>query len=136
MTFTVDDTGVAVLAPAYGEGEGLPAYEHVIERLRSLAGRAEPWHIALLDAIGRWSLPHEELWGRDWRYVIGGEALDWLTLAHRLCLSIPDAVPSDELETLLFHGRLPEGHRPGTVPSAHRAVPLHRPPEFLVRRGG
>ncbi|MDE0363358.1 MAG: hypothetical protein OXU28_10160 [Chloroflexota bacterium] len=108
MTFTVDDTGVAVLAPVYGEGEGLPAYEPVIERLRSRAGIAEPWHIALLDAIGRWSLPHEQLWGRDWRYVIGGEALDWLTLAHRLCLSIPDAVPPEELEALLFYGHLPE----------------------------
>ena len=61
MTFTVDDTGVAVISPAYGDGESLPAYEHVIERLRSRAGHAEPWHIALLDAIGRWSLTHEEL---------------------------------------------------------------------------
>ncbi len=108
MTFTVDDTGVAVILPAQNEGGELPEYDHVIERLRSRAGRAEPWHIALLDAIGRWSLSHEELWGRSWRYVIGGEALDWLTLAHRLCLSIPDAVPPDELEALLFYGRLPE----------------------------
>ena len=108
MTFTVGDTGVAVIASAPGGAAGLPEYEHVIERLRSRAGRVEPWHIALLDAIGRWSLPHEELWGRHWRYVIGGEALDWLTLAHRLCLAIPDAVPPDDLETLLFYGRLPE----------------------------
>ena len=108
MTFTVDDTGVAVIATAQSESGGLPEHDHVVARLRSRAGHTEPWHIALLDAIGRWSLPHEELWGRSWRYVIGGEALDWLTLAHRLCLSIPDAVPSDELEALLFYGRLPE----------------------------
>ena len=108
MTFTVDDTGVAVISPAHGEADSLPAYDHVIERLRSRAGLTEPWHIALLDAIGHWSLPHEELWGRSWRYVIGGEALDWLTLAHRLCLAIPDAVPPDEMEALLFYGHLPE----------------------------
>ena len=108
MTFTVDDAGVAVIAPAHGEDGALPVHDQVIERLRSRAGRTEPWYIALLDTIGRWSLPHEDIWGRHWRYVIGGEALDWLTLAHRLCLAIPDAVPPDELETLLFYGRLPE----------------------------
>ena len=108
MTFTVDDTGVTVVSPALGEGGALPEHGHVIERLRSRAGRTDPWHIALLDAIGRWSLPHEDLWGRRWHYVIGGEALDWITLAHRLCLSIPDAVPPEELEPLLFYGRLPE----------------------------
>ena len=108
MTFSVDDTGVTVISPAYGEAGALPDYDHVIERLRSRAGRTEPWHIALLDAMGRWSLSHEDLWGRRWHYVIGGEALDWLTLAHRLCLSIPDAVPPVELESLLLYGRLPE----------------------------
>ncbi len=108
MTFTLEETGVTIISPAAGEGGALLADDHVIERLRSRAGLVEPWHIALLDAIGRWSLPNEELWGRNWRYVIGGEALDWITLAHRLCLSIPDVVPPDELETLLFYGRLPE----------------------------
>ncbi len=112
MTFAVDNTGITVISLVDGEAGNLPAYEHVVERLRSRAGRTEPWHIALLDAIGRWSLPCEDLWGRRWHYVIGGEALDWLTLAHRLCLSIPDAVPSAELESLLFYGRLPEDISP------------------------
>ena len=108
MTFTVDHAGVAIISSEQGEPGALPAYDHVIERLRSRAGRAEPWYIALLDAIAHWSLPCEEVWGRRWHYVIGGEALDWVTLAHRLCLDIPDAVPPDELESLLFFGRLPE----------------------------
>lgn len=107
MTFTVDDTGVTVLSPELGEPETLPAFDDVIDRLRSCAGRTEPWHTALLGAIGQWSLTQEEFAGRRWRYVIGGEALDWLTLAHRLCLSIPDAVPPAELDALLFYGRLP-----------------------------
>lgn len=108
MTFAVDDSGVIILSSEPGEAGSLPAYDHVIDRLRSRAGRTEPWHIALLEAIGDWNLPHEEFSGQRWRYVIGGEALDWLTLAHRLCLSIPDAVPPDELDALLFYGRLPQ----------------------------
>ena len=90
--------------------ETLPARGHdeIIMRLRMRAGREEPWHVALLHAIGQWSRPNEHVHGRYWHYVIGGEALDWLTLAQRLCLEIPDAMPSRELEALLCHGQLPE----------------------------
>lgn len=80
----------------------------VIAELRHRAGKDESWHIALLQAMGQWSLTHESVAGRDWRYVIGGEALDGLTLAQRLCLEIPEAIPPFELESLLFHGRWPE----------------------------
>lgn len=80
----------------------------VIAELRHRAGKDESWHIALLQAMGQWSLTHESVAWRDWHYVIGGEALDGLTLAQRLCLEIPDAIPPFELESLLFHGRWPE----------------------------
>ncbi len=76
--------------------------------LRQRAGKEESWHVALLQAMGQWSLTHENVAGRDWQYVIGGEALDGLTLAQRLCLEIPDVVPSFELESLLFRGQWPE----------------------------
>lgn len=108
MTGTVDEIGLAaVVVPEAGDYESLPDGADVIAQLRARAGRAEPWHVALLRAIGRWNLPYEELAGRQWSYVIGGEALDWLTLAQRLCLEIPDVAPQDELEALLFRGRLP-----------------------------
>ena len=84
----------------------------IIAELRARAGRVEPWHIALLRAVGRWKLPAEYAAGRYWQYVIGGEALDWLTLAQRLCLEIPDRTPQWELEALLFRGRLPESISP------------------------
>ena len=108
MTAVVDEIGfgLAVLGP--GESEALPAGQSAIEQLQAHAGRTEAWHTAVLRAIGRWDLPSEQLSGRRWHYVIGGEALDWLTLAQRLCLAIPDVVPPDELDALLFHGRLPE----------------------------
>lgn len=80
----------------------------IIFRLRQRAGKEESWHVALLQAMGQWSLTRENVAGREWQYVIGGEALDGLTLAQRLCLEIPDVVPSFELESLLFRGQWPE----------------------------
>ena len=79
----------------------------VIAQLRRRAGWEESWHVALLQAMGQWSLTRECVAGRDWQYVIGGEALDGLTLAQRLCLEIPDVVPQFELESLLFRGQWP-----------------------------
>ncbi len=102
--------GVAPTEFVSGDYElaGFPHHEVVIEELRRSAGQTQPWHLALLGAISKWDLVHERTPDRHWRYVIGGEALDWLTLAQRLCLEIPDVVPSDELEALLFRGQLPQ----------------------------
>ena len=80
----------------------------LIDQLRQQAGLAESWHVALLQTMSQWSLTRERAAGRDWQYVIGGEALDGLTLAQRLCLEIADAVPQFELESLLFRGQWPE----------------------------
>ena len=89
-----------------------PFHAEVVARLRARAGSEESWHIALLQAMGQWSLTSEYVAGSTWRYVIGGEALDGLTLAQRLCLEIPDAVPQFELESLLFRGQWPETMSP------------------------
>ena len=95
-------------ATIVGIGPTLDAFHAgIIARLRSAAEREEPWHVALLQAMGQWRLPRERIGDRDWQYVIGGEALDGLTLAQRLCAEIPDVVPPLELEALLFRGRWP-----------------------------
>ncbi len=65
------------------------------------------WFLALMEAIAGWRLPEEQVGERTFRYLVGGEAFDWLLLAERLCLEIADLVPQDELEALLFHGHLP-----------------------------
>jgi hypothetical protein len=79
----------------------------VQEMRRAIQTGQKPWHVALLEAIARWRLPEEEVAGRTYRYLVGGEAFDWLLLAERLCLEIADLVPQDELEALLFRGCLP-----------------------------
>jgi hypothetical protein len=69
------------------------------------------WPLALVQAAGRWELPCEVVDGDELTYFIGGEAFDWLLLAERLLRGLerelPGAVPTEELEHLLFRGELP-----------------------------
>ncbi len=79
----------------------------IIDDLREDVEAGFPWYRALLDAIARWPLPQELVGGRYYRYLIGGEAFDWLTLAERLLNEIAPLVPEAEQMALLFHGRPP-----------------------------
>ena len=83
-TVVEHDAAVSVIAGP-DAAQQFPATQGVVERLQARAERVEPWHIAVLRAIGEWELPDEVMSGRRWHYIIGGEALDWLTLAERLC---------------------------------------------------
>jgi hypothetical protein len=65
------------------------------------------WYIALLEAIALWSSAEEIHDGRNYRYLIAGEALDWLLLAERLCSAVDGRLPDDEKTSLLFQGRPP-----------------------------
>jgi hypothetical protein len=81
-----------------------------IEAIRHLeqtitAGRH--WYLALLEAIRLWNKSEETHNGRHYRYLIAGEALDWLLLAERLCEAVDDLVPEEEKLTLLFQSRPP-----------------------------
>jgi hypothetical protein len=75
--------------------------------MRASIEDGEHWFLALLTAVRNWPLPLEEVDGRDFRYLVGGEAFDWLLLAERLCDEIPDLVSEEDVEALLFDGRLP-----------------------------
>ena len=94
-------------APPAEERPGLPAPEETLFRLRQdiLGGRH--WFDAMLEAIGRWRVPDETVGERHFRYLVGGEAFDWLLLAERLTQEIRDMVPAKEADALLFHGRWP-----------------------------
>ena len=88
------------------------------------------WGDALVTAIGQWPTPAEVVDGVELRYLIAGEAFDWLLLAERLLrpleADLPGAVPREAKERLLFRGELPEGvtaerFREGLGPDKYRA---------------
>lgn len=85
-----------------------PEATHIIAAMRATVEAGDtPWFLALAGAIRAWPLPEETIGGRTYRYLIAGEAFDWLLLAERLCDEIADLIPEDEGEGLLFHGRPP-----------------------------
>ena len=82
-----------------------PAEIIAVMRGEVLAG--EPWYPALLRAIAHWRLPAERVGEREYAYLVGGEAFDWLLLAERLTDALADVIPAGEREALLFFGRAP-----------------------------
>ncbi|MCJ7522809.1 MAG: hypothetical protein MUP21_11450 [Dehalococcoidia bacterium] len=78
-----------------------------IRHMKRAVIEGKPWHIALLEAIALWTWPEEEHKGHRYRYLIDGEAFDWLLLAERLAKEVAGAIPEGELVNLLFFGRLP-----------------------------
>ncbi len=83
--------------------EGEPALHH----LREAIGSGRHWYLALLESISLWTRAEETVNGRDYRYLIGGEAFDWLVLAERLLDSVNGLVPAAERDALLFRGEPP-----------------------------
>jgi hypothetical protein len=60
-----------------------------------------------MQAIALWELPEELVDGRAYRYLIGGEAFDWLLLAERLVGGAMERIPLFEAERLLFEAIAP-----------------------------
>ena len=98
------DAGAAVATPT---GQLVETAPEAVLHLRLAVRSGVPWQRALLEAVGLWTAPREVHQGRTYRYLIQGEALDWLTLAERLCPEIADDIPAEDLEGLLFEGALP-----------------------------
>ena len=104
-----------------------PQVVDLLVRLRELVESGERhWFTAVLEGAGQWPLAEEEVDGRRYCYLIGGEAFDWLLLAERLCKALADVTPEDEREALLTHGRFPmevseEEFRRLLGPAKHRA---------------
>ncbi len=79
----------------------------VISRLRDSVAAGEHWFAAMMTAIRSWPLPEEQVGDRSFRYLVAGQAFDWLLLAERLATEIADFIPEVELDALLFNGELP-----------------------------
>ena len=95
--------------PSTGLEQQAPeALRHLLASVRS----GVPWHRALLETIGLWTQPREEYQDRTYRYLIQGEAFDWLVLAERLCAELDGIMPAEEKERLLFSGQLPDAVEP------------------------
>jgi hypothetical protein len=73
-----------------------------IEHLKQAVANGKHWYTALLEAIKLWKSPEEDYHGRHLRYLIDGEAFDWLLLAERLSDEISDSIPEKERVNLLF----------------------------------
>ncbi|MCH7735881.1 MAG: hypothetical protein IH872_00615 [Chloroflexi bacterium] len=91
-----------------GETAIAPAVPEALLHLRTALAAGAPWQSALLEAMGRWTWPEEVLDGRKYRYLLMGEAFDWLLLAERLCDGVDGAIPVEEKERFLFSGRIPD----------------------------
>jgi hypothetical protein len=81
--------------------------EQLLANLCQEIADGKPWFIALMQAIARWPLPEETIGKRRYRYLVGGEAFDWLLLAERLCDALGELIPQEEHEALLFFGQPP-----------------------------
>jgi hypothetical protein len=78
-----------------------------IRHLEQAITSGKHWYIALLEAIGLWKAAEETHNRRTYRYLIAGEAFDWLLLAERLCEAVDSLLPADEKTALLFYGKPP-----------------------------
>jgi hypothetical protein len=87
--------------------EECPQVPEAAWQFRSAVESGDDWFEALLQAIADWEAPEEVIDGRVYRYLIGGEAFDWLLLAERLLVELDGAIPQDERDELLFRGKLP-----------------------------
>ena len=84
----------------------MPENDDPIAYLREQVAAGENWYTAVLKTMARWSQAEETIDGRRYRYLIGGEAFDWLVLAERLIDEL-DYVSDSERDGLLFFGRPP-----------------------------
>jgi hypothetical protein len=98
----------------------------IVHDLRAAVAGGRDWYSSLLDAVARWPLPQEWVDGRYYRYLIGGEAFDWLLLAERLLETIEDLVSEEDRVALLFRAVRPagqgeDGFKEAIGPSKYRA---------------
>jgi hypothetical protein len=80
--------------------------EAVRQLVQAVSG-GKHWYLALLEAMGRWTVAEELVGGQRYRYLVAGEAFDFLLLAERLCQAVNGLLPDGDKIALLFHGYPP-----------------------------
>jgi 8-oxo-dGTP pyrophosphatase MutT (NUDIX family) len=107
----LDDFFASAIYARYLDGSAFDAADAAVDpvaHFTSEAAAGTPWFEAMMDAIALWEQPSERVGPREYCYLIGGEAFDWLLLAERLADAAPSCAPSDELARLLFEA-IPPG---------------------------
>lgn len=84
-----------------------PPEEEAIRHLKDSLAEGKHWYLALLEAVNMWQIPEEKVGKRKYKYIIGGDAFDWLLLAERLCRTVDEMLPQEEKQALLFNGEPP-----------------------------
>lgn len=109
-----------------GFESGAAAPDEIVAAMRAAVLAGTPWFDALLTAIAHWRQPEEVVAGRPYRYLVGGEAFDWLLLAERILDELAEIIPAAEKDALIYHGQPPadvsaEHFRRAIGPAKHRA---------------
>jgi len=116
----LDDFFASPFFGRYARGEAFdPAEDGAVDPVAHFIGAldaGEPWFDALMQAIALWQRPDEQIGGRAFRYLIDGEAFDWLLLAERLLHDAEDKIPPDEAEALLFAAQTPGDEHAARIP--------------------
>ena len=86
------------------EGHSNP---EAIQHLRNALAEGRDWVPALLESMSMWTIPEEVHDDRHNRYLLDGEAFDWLVLAERLLAEVDGQVPEEEKSQLLSSGEFP-----------------------------
>ena len=73
--------------------------------------KGDSWIYALFNTIAAWEIPTEIYCGREYIYLIQGEAFDWVLLAERICDFAKDLLPSQEINNLLFYSEVPDSFK-------------------------
>ena len=82
--------------------EGESAAEEAVNHLRQAIVSGKHWYVALLEAIGLWTAPEEKFQEEQYKYIVAGEAFDWLLLARRLCDAVDGLIPQTDKDKLLL----------------------------------
>jgi hypothetical protein len=101
--------------PVAASESALAADAEAVSYLKQAIAAGKHWYRALLGAMGLWTSAEEFYQGRVYRYLIDGEAFDWLLLAERLCATVDGLLPEAEKDNLLFHGVPPLELKSGEV---------------------
>lgn len=81
-----------------------PGDAEAVDYLKRSIADGMNWYITLLGSIGLWTSAEEDCGDRTCKYLIDGEAFDWLLLAERLCEAVDGMLPDEEKNALLFQG--------------------------------